>query len=65
MTFNELVRLLESNGFAVARKKGSIRYYAKAGWPHLVRLDYHGNKQVPTGTCRAILKAAGITTRKG
>lgn len=28
--------------------------------PRLVRVDYHGARQVPTGTCHAILKAAGI-----
>lgn len=60
MTFNELVRLLESNGFALVRQKGSIRYYGKAGWPRFIRVDYHGARQVPTGTCHAILKAAGI-----
>lgn len=65
MRFNELVKLLEKHGFKVVKEKGSIRYYAKPGWERLVRLDYHGNKEVPTGTCGAILKAAGINTRKG
>ncbi len=60
MTFNELVRLLRDNGFSVVKEKGSIRYYGKEGHEKLVRLDYHGSKEVPTGTCRAILKAAGI-----
>jgi predicted RNA binding protein YcfA (HicA-like mRNA interferase family) len=58
--FSELVRLLESNGFTLIKEKGSIRYYAKQGWDKLVRVDYHGSKEVPTGTCHAILKAAGI-----
>jgi len=58
--FSELVRLLENNGFALVRQKGAIRYYGKAGWPRLVRVDYHGTKEVPRGTCHAILKAAGI-----
>jgi predicted RNA binding protein YcfA (HicA-like mRNA interferase family) len=44
VTFNELIRLLEANGFAVVRQKGSIRYYGKKGWPNLVRVDYHGAK---------------------
>jgi predicted RNA binding protein YcfA (HicA-like mRNA interferase family) len=65
MKFNELVRLLEANGFRVVKEKGSIRYYAKPGWDRLIRVDYHGNKEVPTGTCCAILKSAGIDTRKG
>jgi predicted RNA binding protein YcfA (HicA-like mRNA interferase family) len=32
----------------------------KPGWAKLIRVDYHGAKEVPTGTCHAILKAAGI-----
>jgi predicted RNA binding protein YcfA (HicA-like mRNA interferase family) len=60
MKFNELVRLLETYGFRLLKQKGSIRYYGKPGWPRLVRLDYHGPKEVPTGTYHAILRAAGI-----
>jgi hypothetical protein len=26
----------------------------------LIRVDYHGAKEVPTGTCEAILEAAGL-----
>jgi predicted RNA binding protein YcfA (HicA-like mRNA interferase family) len=58
--FSELVRLLEDNGFRIVKEKGSIRYYGKPGWEKLIRVDYHGSKEVPTGTCRSILKAAGI-----
>jgi len=58
--FSELVRLLESNGFALVKEKGSVRYYGKTGHPRLIRVDYHGPKEVPTGTCHAILKAAGV-----
>jgi len=60
MRFAELVRLLERNGFELIREKGSIRYYGKPGWSRLIRLDYHGSKEVPSGTCDAILKAAGL-----
>jgi predicted RNA binding protein YcfA (HicA-like mRNA interferase family) len=58
--FNELVRLLERNGFALVKEKGSIRYYSKPGVDRLIRIDYHGAKEVPGGTCQAILKAAGL-----
>jgi predicted RNA binding protein YcfA (HicA-like mRNA interferase family) len=58
--FSELVRLLEKNGFRLIKQKGSIRYYAKDGWDNVVRVDYHGAKEIPKGTCRSILKAAGI-----
>ena len=60
MKFSELVRLLERNGFKLIKEKGSIRYYYKNGCPNLVRVDYHGSKEVPTGTCHAILKAARL-----
>jgi predicted RNA binding protein YcfA (HicA-like mRNA interferase family) len=42
------------------KEKGSIRYYGKPGWDTLIRVDYHGSKEVPKGTCYAILKATGI-----
>lgn len=64
MKFSELIRLLEENGFQLIREKGSIRYYAKPGVDKLIRVDYHGAKEVPTGTCQAILKAAGLKRRR-
>jgi predicted RNA binding protein YcfA (HicA-like mRNA interferase family) len=60
MKFSELVRLLEEEGFRLVKEKGSIRYYTKAGHRNLIRVDFHGAKEVPTGTCHAILKAAGL-----
>jgi len=63
MKFSELVRLLERNGFKIVREKGSIRYYAKVGLDKLIRIDYHGTREIPTGTCEAILKAAGLKKR--
>lgn len=60
MKFSELVRLLEENGFMMLKEKGSVRYYTKRGWDRLIRVDFHGSKEVPTGTCHAILKAAGL-----
>ena len=64
MKFSELVRLLERHGFTLVRQKGSIRYYRKSGLDRLIRIDYHGAKEVPTGTCNAILKAAGLQERR-
>ncbi|MFQ5866359.1 MAG: type II toxin-antitoxin system HicA family toxin [bacterium] len=63
MKFSDLVRLLEKNGFKIVKQKGSIRYYRKPGHDKLIRVDYHGSKEVPTGTCNAILKAAGLKKR--
>jgi predicted RNA binding protein YcfA (HicA-like mRNA interferase family) len=58
--FSELARLLEQHGFKIIKEKGSIRYYGKPGYERLIRVDYHGSKEVPTGTCHYILKTAGI-----
>jgi predicted RNA binding protein YcfA (HicA-like mRNA interferase family) len=65
MKFNELVRLLERNGFELIKEKGSVRYYGKEGLDKLIRIDYHGSREVPTGTCDAILKAAGLKKKGG
>lgn len=64
MKFSELVRLLEKEGFRLVKEKGSIRYYNKAGLDKLIRIDYHGSKEIPTGTCQAILRAAGLRKDK-
>ena len=63
MKFSELVRLLKKNGFKIIKEKGSIRYYKKQRHDKLIRVDYHGSKEIPTGTCNAILKAAGLKKR--
>lgn len=60
MKFSELVRLLEQNGFTIVKEKGSVRYYRKSGLNKRIRVDYHGSKEVPSGICHVILKAAGF-----
>ena len=47
-------------GLISIKEKGSIRYYSKSGWNNLIRVDYHGSKEVPKGTCHTILKDAGV-----
>ncbi|MBI5388066.1 MAG: type II toxin-antitoxin system HicA family toxin [Verrucomicrobia bacterium] len=63
MKFSEVVRILEQNGFRLLKEKGSVRYYVKLGHPCLIRVDFDGAKEVPTGTCHAILKAAGLKAK--
>lgn len=64
MKFSELVRLLEHAGFRIVKEKGSVRYYGKAGVERLIRVDYHGSKEMPGGTCQSILKAAGLKEKR-
>jgi predicted RNA binding protein YcfA (HicA-like mRNA interferase family) len=63
MKFSELVRALEADGFRLVKEKGSVRYYGKPGFDRLIRVDYHGSREVPRGTCAAILKAADISKK--
>ena len=58
--FSELLGLLKRNGYEIVKEKGSIRCYGKAGWDRLIRVDYYGAKEFPSGTCNSILRAAGI-----
>jgi len=43
------VRLLEEDGFRLIKQKGSVRYYAKAGHPRLIRVDFPRCKGSPNG----------------
>ena len=43
----------------------TVRGYRKPGLDKIIRVDYHGSKEVPTGTCQAILKAAGLKAEEG
>jgi len=47
MRFNELVRLLEQNGFRLIKEKGSIRYYAKPGVDRLIQLTIMEQRKYP------------------
>ncbi|MBN2209514.1 MAG: type II toxin-antitoxin system HicA family toxin [Candidatus Coatesbacteria bacterium] len=42
------------------KEKGSVRYYGKKGIRNLIRIDYYGAREVPTGPLNAVLKAARL-----
>jgi len=58
MKFNELVRLLEREGYGLVKEKGSGRYFANREFRGYFESIF--TEQVPTGTCHAVLEAAGI-----
>ena len=59
MSFNELIRILETHGFVwINSGKSSKRIYRKGN--RIVVVHYHSSKEIKTGTVNAILKAAGI-----
>ena len=59
MSFKELIRVLEKNGWTMKRTgKSSLRLFTKNG--KTLVIHYHGGSEVPKGTAAAILKQAGI-----
>jgi predicted RNA binding protein YcfA (HicA-like mRNA interferase family) len=58
-TPKELIKLLEDNGFELARSKGSHQIYIHPESKLRTVVPLH-NKDLPKGTFHAILKQAGI-----
>jgi predicted RNA binding protein YcfA (HicA-like mRNA interferase family) len=59
MRFNELVQILEKNGFKlISTSKGSARFYSNG--TVTVNVHYHAGKEVATGTANKILKQSGL-----
>ena len=56
----DLIRLVESDGWERVRITGSHRHFKHPSKPSLVTIPGHPGDDVPTGTLKAILKAAGL-----
>ncbi|MCL2329092.1 MAG: type II toxin-antitoxin system HicA family toxin [Bacteroidetes bacterium] len=55
MKYSELVRIAQKNGWKLVSQNGtSHREYERNG--EIVIIPFHGAKEVPTGTCKSILK---------
>ena len=60
MTGKELCKLIESHGWNLARVTGSHHIYSKTGSVVRLSVPVHSNKELRTGTLRAIMKQAEI-----
>ena len=56
----ELIRLLEQNGWQLARTKGSHRQFKNPRKPGTVTVAGKPSLDIPPGTLNAILKQAGL-----
>jgi predicted RNA binding protein YcfA (HicA-like mRNA interferase family) len=56
----ELIRLLEEDGWRLARTRGSHRQYKHASKPGTVTVAGKPSLDVPPGTLNSILKQAGL-----
>jgi predicted RNA binding protein YcfA (HicA-like mRNA interferase family)/predicted RNase H-like HicB family nuclease len=59
----ELIRVLEEDGWWLARMRGSHRQYKHASKPGTVTVAGKPSLDVPPGTLSAILKQVGLTRR--
>jgi predicted RNA binding protein YcfA (HicA-like mRNA interferase family) len=60
MKVSELLRLLEEDGWRLARTRGSHRQYRNPNKPGTVTIAGKASLDVPPGTLHAILKQAGL-----
>ncbi len=60
LSAKNLIKILESNGFVVARIKGSHHLLINQETRKIVVVPMHGNKDLAKGTFFSILKQAGI-----
>jgi predicted RNA binding protein YcfA (HicA-like mRNA interferase family) len=58
----ELAKLLEQNGWQLARIHGSHHVYTKSGRIERISVPIHGNTPLKPGLQSFLLKAAGIDT---
>ncbi len=56
----KLCKILEENGWELARITGSHHIYRKNGEDAKIVVPVHGNKEIKTGLLKAILKTAGL-----
>lgn len=56
-----VVRALQRAGFEESHVRGSHHYLRRDDVPGLVVVPVHGNRDLPTGTLRSILRQAGLT----
>jgi len=60
LTGKELGKLLENNGWLLARITGSHHVYVKMGRVERLSVPVHGSKQLKPGLQAFLLKTAGI-----
>ena len=56
-----LCKIVERYGWRLKRITGSHHIYVKEGMGVILSIPVHGNRDLPTGTLRSILKDAGLT----
>lgn len=56
-----LCKIVERCGWELKRVTGSHHIYSKVGVMVILSIPVHGNRDLPIGTLRSLLKDAGLT----
>jgi predicted RNA binding protein YcfA (HicA-like mRNA interferase family) len=56
-----LCKIVEREGWTIKRVTGSHHIYSKRGIRVILSIPVHGNRDLPTGTLKIILKDACLT----
>lgn len=60
MKVRDIVRLIQDDGWRLARTKGSHRQYRHPTKPGTVTIAGHPSVDMPPGTLNSVLKQAGL-----
>jgi predicted RNA binding protein YcfA (HicA-like mRNA interferase family) len=60
----DLIRMVESDGWKHVRTTGSHRHFKHSSKPNVVTIPGHAGDDVPAGTLKSILRAAGLEDKK-
>jgi len=58
------MRQIEADGWQHVRTTGSHRHFKHSSKPNVVTVPGHSNDDVPIGTLKSILKAAGLEKKQ-
>jgi predicted RNA binding protein YcfA (HicA-like mRNA interferase family) len=65
ITAKRLIKILQDNGFVLARQKGSHRIYRHSVTGIIVPVPMHGrNQPINIGTLMAIIEQSGLPKKK-
>ncbi len=64
VTGREVLRALQRGGYTLSHVRGSHHYLRKPGISGLVVVSVHGNRNLPVGTLRSILRQAELSTEE-
>ena len=60
MKVRDAIKLIEQDGWYLARTRGSHRHFKHAAKPGIVTIAGHPGVDIPKGTLNSILKQAGL-----